>query len=173
MLEKSYKRAPALVGIIEHPVMDQGGEPVQEGDVIARIVSPSGKAETVRFLAEGERWGVFQGRYLPVEPGKHGVTVFCQQTSATLQANFFVQGQALEQVGKPARPDVLEELSLVSRGKSVRPDEIDEIIQRLAELPMPPPSVRRLQLWSHPLTGALVVFLMGLFWIMRKALGLI
>jgi hypothetical protein len=154
-------------------VMDQGGEPVQKGDVIARIVSPSKKTATVRFAAEGDQWGVFQGRYLPVEPGKHQVTIFCPQTSSSLETSFFVQGQSLEQIGKPARPDVLEELSLVSRGKSVQPDEIDEVIQRLAELPMPPASVRRLQLWSHPLTGALVVFLMALFWIWRKALGLI
>ena len=154
-------------------VMDKGGEPLQTGDVIARIVSPAGKIETVRFLAEGDRWGVFQGRYTPAEPGKHEVTIACQQTSATLDASFFVQGQALEQVGKPARPDVLEELSLVSRGKSVQPHEIDEVIQMLAELPMPPPSIRRLQLWSHPLTGTLVVVLMGVFWIWRKAVGLI
>lgn len=154
-------------------VMDTGGEPLQQGDVIARIVSPSGNTETVRFVAEGDQWGVFHGRYLPAEPGKHQVTILCQQTSATLETSFFVQGQRLEQVGKPARPDVLRELSLVSRGTSVQPGEIDEVIQRLAELPMPPPAVRRLQLWSHPLTAAIVVVLMGLFWIWRKVIGLI
>ncbi len=42
-------------------VMDQGGEPLERGDVVARIVAPSGKTETVRLLAEGEQWGVFQG----------------------------------------------------------------------------------------------------------------
>ncbi len=153
-------------------VMDKGGEPLQKGDVIARMVSPAGKTETVRLLAEGDQWGVFQGRYVPTEAGKHQVTIACQQTSATLQANFFVHGQAIEQVGKPARPDVLKELSLVSRGKSVAPQEIDEVIQMLADLPMPPPSIRRLQLWSHPLTAALLVLLLGIFWIWRKAVGL-
>ncbi len=153
-------------------VMDKGGEPLQTGDVIAQIMSPAGKTETVRLLAEGDQWGVFQGRYVPTEAGKHQVTIACQQTSATLQTNFFVHGQAIEQVGKPARPDVLNELSLVSRGKSVSPQEIDEVIQMLADLPMPPPSIRRLQLWSHPLTGALIVILLGVFWVWRKAVGL-
>jgi hypothetical protein len=153
-------------------VMDKGGEPLQKGDVIARMVSPAGKTETVRLLAEGDQWGVFQGRYVPTEAGKHQVTIACQQTSATLQTNFFVHGQAIEQVGKPARPDVLKELSLVSRGKSVAPQEIDEVIQMLADLPMPPPSIRRLQLWSHPLTAALLVLLLGIFWVWRKAVGL-
>lgn len=154
-------------------VMDRGGEPVQEGDVVARIAAPSGNVETVRFRAEGDEWGVFRGRFLPTEPGQHQVTVFCSQTSASLDTSFFVQGQRLEQVGKPARPDVLKELSLVSRGKSVEPDEIDDVITQLAELPLPPPSIRRLQLWAHPLMGLAVVVLMGMFWVWRKVIGLI
>jgi hypothetical protein len=116
---------------------------------------------------------VFQGRYVPSEPGKHDVTLACQQTSATLDASFSVQGQPIEQIGRPARPDVLQELAMVSRGKSVVPQEIEQIMDALAELPMPPPSVRRLQIWSHPLTGALLVLLLGIFWVWRKAVGLI
>lgn len=154
-------------------VMDNGGEPLAKGDVTARIIAPSGKSDTIRLTAEGDRWGVFEGRFVPTEPGKHDVTLACRQTGATLQANFFVQGQQIEQVGKPARPEVLQELSMVSRGQSVRPEEIDQVIAALADLPMPPPSVRRLQLWSHPLTFALIVLLLGIFWVWRKAVGLI
>ena len=51
--------------------------------------------------------------------------------------------------------------------------EIDDVIQMLADLPMPPPSIRRLQLWSHPLTGALIVILLGVFWVWRKTVGLV
>ncbi len=154
-------------------VMDAGGEPLQRGDVTARIIAPSGKTETIRLQAEGDQWGVFQGRYIPSEPGKHDVTLACRQTSATLNANFFVQGQEVEQVGKPARPEVLDELAMVSKGKSVRPEEIETVIQALADLPMPPPSIRRLQIWSHPATFALVIVLLGIFWVWRKAIGLI
>ncbi len=154
-------------------VMDNGGEPLAKGDVTARIIAPSGNSDTIRLTAEGDRWGVFEGRYVPTEPGKHDVTLACRQTGATLQANFFVQGQQIEQVGKPARPEVLQELSMVSRGQSVRPEEIDQVIAALADLPMPPPSVRRLQLWSHPLAFALIVLLLGIFWVWRKAVGLI
>jgi hypothetical protein len=154
-------------------VMDKGGEPLQKGDVVVRIVAPSGKAETVQLLSQGEQWGVFQGPYVAKEPGKHQVVVACQQTSATLQTNFFVQGKTLEQIGKPARPDVLEELSLVSRGKSVAPHEVDQVIQLLADLPLPEPAIRRLQIWSHPLTAVLLIGLLSVFWIWRKSAGLI
>lgn len=154
-------------------VMDKGGEPLESGDVVARVTSPSGTTETVRLIAEGDRWGVFQGRYTPEEPGKHQVTVACVQTSATLETSFFVQGESLEQVGKPARPDVLEELALVSRGKSVQPSELSEVVRMLADMPLPPPSVRRLQLWSHPLAAALIIALLGAFWMCRKVVGLV
>jgi cytochrome c-type biogenesis protein CcmH/NrfF len=47
------------------------------------------------------------------------------------------------------------------------------VLQSLAALPEPPPDVRRLQLWSHPVTIAVMVTLLGVFWIARKVIGLI
>jgi len=44
-------------------VMDRSGEPLANGDVAARIVAPSGKAELVRLTSAGDEWGVFTGRY--------------------------------------------------------------------------------------------------------------
>jgi hypothetical protein len=143
--------------------------------VSARITAPSGRTETVRLLPEGEEWGVFHGRYVPQEPGGHQLTLACRQTGATLDARFFVQGGDLEQVGKPARPEVLEEIARVTRGAAYHATEtdIDEIVGSLTDLPLPPPSVRRLQLWSHPLAAGLVIFLLGAFWVWRKTIGLI
>ena len=40
-------------------------------------------------------------------------------------------------------------------------EQLDVVIERLAELPLPEPTVRRLQLWSHPACGALLVLLLG------------
>ena len=154
-------------------VMDKGGEPLQQGDVLVTVTSPSGKVDTVRLNAEGDQWGVFQGRFTPQEPGKHEVAVICQQTAVKLDATLYVRGQAIEQVGKPARPDVLEEIAAVSRGKAVEQTNVAQIIELLASLPQPEPSLRRLQLWSHPLMFLGIVVLLGIFWVWRKAVGLI
>jgi len=154
-------------------VMEQSGEPLAKGDVMARIVAPSGKAETVRFTSTGEEWGAFAGRYTTSEPGKHEVTLTCRQTGATLEASFFVQGAAIEPVGRPARPEVLEEIARVTRGKVLPVHDMNKVLDYLAQLPEPPPSVRRLQLWAHPLAAALMISLLGVFWIGRKAVGLI
>lgn len=154
-------------------VVEKSGEPLSKGDVTARITAPSGKSETVRFTATGEEWGVFQGRFTVHEPGRHQVTLACKQTGATLDTTIFVQGVTAEGTGKPARPEVLEEVARVTRGKVLAPGKMDQLLQSLASLPDPPPSVRRVQLWSHPALAAVVVALLALFWIGRKLVGLI
>ncbi len=154
-------------------VMQPSGEPLQKGEVLARITAPSGKVETVRFQSTGDEWGAFAGEFTPTEPGQHQVTLACKQTSATLETLFYVQGVAEERPGRPARPDVMEELARVTRGKVLNVHEIDEMIGALGALPDPPPRIRRVQLWSHPLVGAAFVGLVGAFWIGRKAVGLI
>ena len=61
----------------------------------------------------------------------------------------------------------------MTRGKVMRVDRPDEIVSSLACLPDPAPSARRVQLWSHPLTAGLLITLLGVFWVGRKAIGLI
>src|SRR5262249_46505552 len=91
-------------------VMDRSGEPLPAGDVPARIVAPSGKVGLVRLASAGDEWGSFAGHYAAEEAGPHELTLTCKQTGATLEAIFFVQGEAAERPGRPARPDVMEEL---------------------------------------------------------------
>jgi hypothetical protein len=152
-------------------VMERGGEPLSQGDVFARISSAAGNVETVRFTPEDNEWGVFHGQFVP--KGPHQLRLSCKQTGASLETQFFVQGQEAEQIGKPARPEVLEEIARVTNATMVRPHEINEIVQSLANRPLPPMSIRRLQLWSHPLSAAGVILLLATFWIWRKTTGLI
>jgi hypothetical protein len=154
-------------------VMDRSGEPLHGGDVSALIKAPSGKSERVRFSSTGDEWGVFAGRYIASEPGKHDVALACKETGATLETSFYVQGAAAERVGRPARPEVLEELARVTRGKVIEPDKIEEMVRSVADLPDPPPSVHRIQLWCHPVTAAAIVVLLGVFWVGRKVIGLV
>ena len=121
---------------------------------------------------EGE-WGVFAASYSPKEAGQHQVVLSCKQTGDSLEATIFVQGSPAEGVGRAARPDVLREISQVTRGKLVPPEEIASLIESLAALPEPPPDIRRVQLWCHPVVAAAVVSLLGLFWVARKRQGLV
>jgi hypothetical protein len=154
-------------------VMETSGEPLTKGDVTARIVAPSGKADTVRLTSLGDEWGAFTAHFTVEEAGKHDITLTCKQTGATLEASMFVQGAAAEPVGRSARPDVLEEIAKFTHGEVVVDRNVDKIIQSLAALPQPPPSIRRLQLWSHPAVLVMFVALLSIFWVARKAAGLI
>jgi uncharacterized membrane protein len=156
-------------------VAQASGEPLSRGEVVARISAPSGAIETVRFVppaGEGE-WGVFASSFTPREPGKHEVRLSCKETGDTLDASFFVQGSTAEGIGRAARPEVLAEIAQVTKGRLVPPTEIASIIESLAKLPEPPPSVRRLQLWCHPVVAMSIVGLLGLFWVLRKQQGLV
>ncbi len=160
---------------IDARVATSTGEPLSQGEVVARITAPSGAVETVRFLppaGEGE-WGVFAASFTPTEPGKHEVVLGCRETSDTLQASFFVQGVAAEGIGSVARPEVLSEIAQVTRGRVVPPEQVSELLAALADLPEPAPEVRRLQVWCHPLVAAVLVGLLGLFWVGRKRQGLV
>lgn len=154
-------------------VMEPSGEPLSVGTVTLRVVQPSKQIETVRLKSTGGEWGEFAGRYTPSQPGQHQLSLFCKETGDSLETTLFVQGIALEQIGKPARPEVLEEIARVTRGQVLAIDRIDEVKQWLAAMPDPPPAVRRISLWSHPAMVGLLVLLMTLFWIGRKGVGLI
>ncbi|HVT28965.1 MAG TPA: hypothetical protein VHE81_13200, partial [Lacipirellulaceae bacterium] len=154
-------------------VMEPTGEPLSKGDVAARITAPSGRVQTIQFTSVNDEWGAFTGQYVSDEPGQHRVTLSCRQTGATLDASFFVQGAANEPVGKPARPEVLEEIARVSRGKVIASQDVSKILSQLRDLPEPPPIERRLQIWCHPITAGVLISMFGAFWVARKAVGLI
>jgi len=154
-------------------VMQKNGEPLNQGDVTARIIAPSGRTETVRMASSRDDWGAFVGTFTTAEPGPHKVTLRCQQNDSELETSLFVQGATLEQLGKPARPEVLEELARVTRGKLLKGTDYSEILKAVSELPDPEPEIRRVQLWSHPLVAATLIGLLGAFWIGRKVAGLV
>ncbi len=154
-------------------VMEDSGEPLSSGQVTARFVAPSGRSETVQMSSSGAEWGAFAGTFTPSEPGSHKVIVRCKETKNELEASIFVQGRTLEQVGRPARPEVLEELSRVTRGQVLRKLDIAQIIKAVKDVPEPPNTIRRVQLWSHPITAGILVLLLGVFWVGRKIIGMI
>ncbi len=154
-------------------VMERSGEPLSGGEVMARIVAPSGAAETVRFRSVGDEWGAYSGQYAAAEPGKHQVTLTAQPTGDSLEASFYVQGDAAEKVGRPARVEVLDEIARVTRGRTIAIENAEQAIAHLASLPDPPPAIRRMQLWSHPVVAATLISVMGVFWVLRKTVGLI
>ena len=76
-------------------------------------------------------------------------------------------------MGRPARTEVLEEIARVTRGTVLSAGNLGQVIDYVSELPDRPPSVRRIPLWSNPVTAGLLVSLLGGLWVARKIVGLI
>ena len=154
-------------------VMDRSGEPLPRRRRLGADHGPVGQGRSW----SGSPRRATSGACSPAgsrrrEPGKHEVTLFCKQTGATLETSFFVQGAAAERSGKPARPEVLEELARVTRGKVIEPDKLDEVSGRWPSCPSP----RRRSAASR--SGATrswppaLIVLLGVFWVGRKVIGL-
>lgn len=152
-------------------VMSQSGEPLSQGNVSVRLVAPSGRIQTVQLANTGVQWGAFSGNFVPEEPGVHQVKLRCQENASELDTTIFVQGNSLEQVGRPARIDVMDELSRVTRGKLIKSGELSELLKAVELVSEPPEVIRRVQLWSHPAVATLLIAMMAAFWIGRKVVG--
>ena len=154
-------------------VMSGGGEPLQKGTVVLQIVGPSGNTDSVRMIANGDEWGLFTGSFTPEEPGNYQLRLSCRENDSTLEAQLTVQGVRREQLGRPARLDVLQEVASVTRGRMVEANDVENLFQEITALPEPDPEVRRLRLWCHPVWAGFLVLLLGIFWTGRKMVGTI
>lgn len=153
-------------------VMSLTGEPLRDGAVIAQLVAPSGKTASVRLNPAGEEaWGLFNGTFAPQEPGDYRVRLTCTEAGTALETTISVQGTTKERRGQPARPEVLREISQLTKGQVLETLDPQSIVQAIAKLPEPELIERRLQLWAHPLWAGILVLLMGVFWVGRKAAG--
>jgi hypothetical protein len=97
----------------------------------------------------------------------------CAETGDRLEAKVFVQGSVGETQGERARPEVLEEVALLTRGSVTAPEALAELLRTLDALPENPPEVRRERLWAHPATLATLIGLLGLLGVGRKWQGLV
>lgn len=153
-------------------VVSLTGEPLRDGVVIAQIAAPSGKVSSVRLMPAGEEaWGLFNGVFSPVEPGEHVVQLSCAEAGSSLETKISIQGTSREKRGQPARLDVMREISRFTKGEVLDASNPAAILAAISAMPEPAVQERRLQIWSHPAWAGLLVLLMSLFWVGRKAAG--
>lgn len=153
-------------------VISLSGEPLREGAVIAQIVSPSGKPASVRILlpAGAEAWGLFTGTFTPSEPGDYRVRLTCAEAGMVL-GDHDLRGSKFcrEKRGSPARPEVLRELAVRTRGKFIETTDPAKAPAEFLAIPEEEMIDRRLQLWAHPAWAGTLIALLALFWAGRKA----
>ncbi len=151
---------------------DPNGAPLKEGTVSVDITAPDGRTQRIELQKNDTAWGAFSGRFKVDLPGAWKLRATATGAEdKPLETTILVQGTDIEKVGQPARPEVLEEMAKVSRGRIIQPAQLADLIQEITALPAPRPLENRIPLWSHWATVAALVTLLGIFWIGRKLNG--
>lgn len=152
---------------------DPNGAPLEEGRVIIDATLPDGTSQRVALEKNDSAWGSFSGRLRITQPGEWKLAARIEgEESQTVETTLLAQGVELEKVGQPARPDVLEEMARVARGRVIEPASLAELVREVAALPEPRPIENRIPLWSQWLTVALLILLLAIFWTGRKLNGM-
>ena len=151
---------------------DPNGAPLKEGSVSVDITAPDGRTQRIELQKNDTAWGAFSGRFKVDLPGAWKLRATATGAEdKPLETTILAQGVEIEKVGQPARPEVLEEMAKVSKGRVIQPAQLAELVKEITALPAPRPLENRIPLWSHWATVAALVTLLGIFWVGRKLNG--
>lgn len=152
---------------------DANGAPLDQGTVAIDLTAPDGRSQRLELQKNPTAWGAFSGRFKVDLPGawKIRATVSGAEDQP-LETTLLAQGADLEKTGQPARPEVLEEMARVSRGRVIQPAQLAELVKEITALPEPRPLESRIPLWSHWATLVALISLLGMFWTGRKLNGM-
>ncbi len=163
---------PGATVTLNANAFDANGAPLKDGSVSVDITSPDGKSERIELQKNESEWGAFTGRFKVGLPGAWKLRATASGASdLPTETTILAQGTDIEKTGQPARPDVLEEIAKVSRGRSILPSQLPDLIREIDALPEPRPLENRIPLWSHWATVAVLIVLLVVFWVGRKLNG--
>ena len=151
---------------------DANGAPLSEGPLQVDLTAPNGEVSRIELPRKDGGWGRFTGQFKISQPGEWNLKTFIpDEPTAFVEAKIISQTDSIEKTGRPARFEVLQEMSKVSRGRLVTPSQLDELVKEINALPEPQPLVDSIKLWAHWLAPTILVLLLAIFWIGRKLNG--
>lgn len=150
----------------------ENGAPLTEGNLQIDLTAPNGTSQRIELAQDDASWGSFSGQFKISQPGTWGVKAFIAgDDSASIETKIISQTDDIEKTGLPARFEVLEEMTKVSRGRLVTAAQLEELVKEINALPEPQPLVDSIKLWAHWLAPTILVILLSLFWMGRKLNG--
>ena len=151
---------------------DPNGAPLKQGSVVIDLTSPGGRPQRIELQKNDSAWGAFSGRFKVDVPGAWKIKATATGAEdKPLETTLLAQGLEIEKIGQPARPEVLEEMAKISKGRIIQPAQFADLIREISALPAPRRIENRIPLWSHWATIAALVVLLGIFWVGRKFNG--
>jgi hypothetical protein len=163
---------PGATVTLNANAFDANGAPLQQGSVAVDLTSPDGRTQRIELQKNESAWGAFSGRFRVDLPGAWNLRATASGAEdSPVETTILAQGVEIEKTGQPSRPEVLEEMAKVSRGRIIQPAQLADLIKEISALPEPRPVENRIPLWSHWASMATLVTLLGVFWVGRKLNG--
>ena len=148
------------------------GSPLRVGSVSVDLSSPDGRSQRLNLEKLESTWGSFSGRFKIDQPGTWKLRVTNHNDESNpLETSLIAQGSEIEKTGQPARPEVLEEITRITHGRIIQPDQIHSLVNKIKALPQPRPIISRTPLWSHWATLVALITLLATLWTARKLSG--
>ncbi|MFT5904921.1 MAG: hypothetical protein ACI9E1_000510 [Cryomorphaceae bacterium] len=152
---------------------DANGVPLREGNVEVEIIAPDKTIKTLILDRSEGNWGAFTGAFDVDQIGEWKVTAGIEgdKTAKTVSTSIIAQGQQIEKVGKPVNTELLKEMSRITKGQLMTPDQLNQISNLIDALPAKSPLESRYPIWAHIALLILLIILLACFWIGRKLNG--
>ena len=111
---------PGDIVTLNANAFEKNGAPLEEGTVIIDLTAPNGTSQRFELIRSDAAWGSFSGRFKVSAPGAWNIKArTTDDADSTIETTLLAQGTRLEKTGHPARPDVLQELASVTRGRVI------------------------------------------------------
>lgn len=167
--------APGATVGVSFGARSADGSPLDDADYQIEVTSPDGQKTKLTPRKSGtENTAEFAKTALP---GDYWVRVSARRKDVSVgfdaSTRFIVDARDLELDYPSADYEFLKEISSMTGGQSVKPEEVDALLDRLNESKTNVTRVQTITLWDN--WGLLLVFvgLMTTEWILRKKRGLV
>ena len=139
----------------------------------ADLKEPNGKTRNLEFTPLEGGWGVYKARLMPQNGGLHDLTIYNPNGKQKLETEINVEKITRELLGQPANLKVMREIAERTGGQAGGPDDLQQLISAISLVAENEVIEERFRLWSSAWWGGAIVFLLAVYWVSRKVLGLI
>jgi len=157
-------------------VLDPEYKGINDGRIVARVTSPSGKGQDVPMEWTVEQDGEYRARFTPNEDGLHQVAVSGTtrdgQDAGRGTASLRVLPSDAEYFDAAMRRALLDRLAEETEGRFYRATDASELVDAITYSGKGITVVEERELWDMPILLVAMLSLMGGEWWYRRARGL-